>query len=133
VRPNTGKLYSRKVLKKDLSLERRWQQLRLKLGEEVGRRPKDLNGILFLIGVQELGTGPKTFTKEQKQDLMHIAICKVLSLSGFYELEGVDEEGWPHWKLVKKLPHFDLLEQEKLLKLHVLDYFEQEYGWEFLG
>jgi hypothetical protein len=121
------------VLKKDLSLERRWQQLRLKLGEEVGRRPKDLNGILFLIGVQELGTGPKTFTKEQKQDLMHIAICKVLSLSGFYELEGVDEEGWPHWKLVKKLPHFDLLEQEKLLKLHVLDYFEQEYGWEFLG
>jgi hypothetical protein len=44
-------------------------------------------------------------------------------------LEGLDAEGWPHWKLVKKLPHFDLLDQEKLLKMHVLEYFEKEYNW----
>ena len=60
---------------------------------------------------------------------MHIAICKVLSLSGYYTLEGLDKDGWPHWKLLKKLPHFDLLEQEKLLKIHVLEFFEKEYGW----
>jgi hypothetical protein len=60
---------------------------------------------------------------------MHIAICKVLSLAGYYELEGLDKDGWPHWKLVKKLPHFDMLEQEKLLKMHVIEYFEKEYGW----
>jgi hypothetical protein len=53
----------------------------------------------------------------------------VLSLSGYYELEGIDKDGWPHWKLIKKLPHFDLLEQEKLLKLHVMEYFEKEYDW----
>lgn len=119
------------MLKKDLELERRWQQLRLHLGEQIGRRPKDLNAILFLIGVQELGQGRRTFSKEEKQDLMHIAICKVLSYSGFYELEGLDEQGWPHWKKIKNLPHFDLLEQEKLLRMHVLDYFEQEMGWDF--
>ena len=62
-----------------------------------------LNAVLFLIGVQELGRGLQRFSKEEKQDLMHIAICKVLSLSGFYELEGTDEAGWPHWKLVKKI------------------------------
>ena len=95
----------------------------------VGKRPKDLNGVLFLIGVQELGHGTKIFSKEEKQDLMHIGICKVLSLSGYYELQGLDKEGWPHWKLVKKLPHFDLLEQERLLKMHVLEYFEKEYNW----
>jgi hypothetical protein len=121
------------MLKKDLELERRWQQLRLKLGEQIGRRPKDLNAILFLVGVQELGQGKRSFTKEEKQDLMHIAICKVLSYSGFYELEGLDAQGWPHWKMVKPLPHFDLLEQEKLLKMHVLEYFEQEMGWEFIA
>ena len=60
---------------------------------------------------------------------MHIGICKVLSLSGYYELEGLDDGGWPHWKLIKKLPHFDLLEQEKLLKMHVIEYFEKEYNW----
>jgi hypothetical protein len=95
----------------------------------VGERPKDLNGTLFLIGVQELGKGQQHFTKEQKQDLMHIAICKVLSYAGYYELEGLDEEGWPHWKLIRKLPHFDLLEQEKLLKIQVLEYFEREFEW----
>lgn len=117
------------MIKKDLELERKWQSLLKLLGEELGKKPKDLNAVLFLIGVQELGKGKTLFTKEEKQDLMHIAICKVLSLSGFYELEGLDEHGWPHWKLSKKLPHFDLLEQEKLLKMHVIDYFEQEIGF----
>lgn len=118
------------MYKKDLELERRWHQLRLKIEEILDKRPRDMNAVLFLIGVQELGKGHRHFSKEEKQDLMHIAICKVLSLSGFYELEGVDAEGWPHWKLIKKLPHFDLLEQEKLLKMHVIDYFNQELGFE---
>jgi hypothetical protein len=118
------------MYRKDLELEIKWQRLIKGVEEMIGKKPKDLNGVLFLIGVQELGKGYQHFSKEEKQDLMHIAICKVLSLSGFYELEGVDEDGWPHWKLVKKLPHFDLLEQEKLLKMHIIDYFNQELGLE---
>lgn len=118
------------MYKKDLELERRWHQLLKSIEEIIGKKPKDLNGVLFLVGVQELGKGYQNFSKEEKQDLMHIAICKVLSLSGFYKLEGTDDEGWPHWKLTKKLPHFDLLEQEKLLKMHIIDYFNQELGFE---
>lgn len=117
------------MYKKDLDLERSWQQLLSAIDKVIGKRPKDLNAVLFLIGVQELGQGKRNFSKEEKQDLMHIAICKALSLSGFYELEGLDEQGWPHWKLVKQLPHFDILEQEKLLKMHVIEYFEQEIGF----
>ena len=117
------------MLKRDLSLDRNWHALLGEMERMLGQRPKDLNGALFLIGVQELGKGNRHFTKEQKQDLMHIAICKVLSYAGFYVLEGLDDEGWPHWKLVKKLPHFDLLEQEKLLKIQVLEYFEREFSW----
>jgi hypothetical protein len=115
------------MYKKDLDLEREWNKLLENLGNTIGKKPKDLNAVLFLIGVNELGQGIKHFTKEEKQDLMHIAICKVLSFSGFYELEGLDQQGWPHWKMVKKLPHFDLLEQEKLLKMHVLEYFEKDF------
>ena len=114
------------MIKKDLENELKWESLLNKLGEIVGKKPSDLKSVLFLIGVQELGKGIKEFSKEEKRDLMHIAICKVLSLSGFYELEGLDESGWPHWKIKKKLPHFDILEQEKLLKMHVLEYFEDE-------
>ena len=115
------------MYKRDLDLEKRWSKLLLGLKDTIGKKPADLNGVLFLIGVQELGQGNKIFTKEQKQDLMHIAVCKVLSYAGFYELDYVDQDGSPHWKLIKELPHFDLLDQEKLLKLQVLDYFEQEY------
>ena len=111
---------------RDLELEKNWFRLLNKLEKLVGKRPKDLNSVLFLIGVQELGQGVKNFSKEQKQDLMHIAICKVLSLSGFYELEGLDQDGWPHWKPIKKVPHFNTPEQEKLLIMHVLEYFEKE-------
>ena len=104
-----------------------WELLLDYLNDRIGKRPVDLNAVLFLIGVQELGHGMRAFTKEEKQDLMHIATCKVLSYSGFYKLEGKDEDGWPHWKLVKELPHFDLLDQERVLKIHILEYFEREY------
>jgi hypothetical protein len=117
------------MFKRDLDSERVWSALMTDIEKLIGKRPKDLNGVLFLIGVQELGKGNKNFSKEEKQDLMHIGICKVLSYAGYYVLEGLDKDGWPHWKMIKKLPHFDLLEQEKLLKMHVLEYFEKEFGW----
>jgi hypothetical protein len=119
------------MYKKDLELARKWSRLTLKLQKTLGKRPKDLNAVLFLIGVNELGSGPKVFSKEEKQDLMHIAICKALSFAGYYQLEGLDKEGWPHWKLIKKLPRFDLLEQEQLLKENILEYFLKEFSWDF--
>ena len=121
------------MYQKDLELAKRWSRLLTLIETHLSKKPKDLNGVLFLIGVQELGQGHRNFSKEEKQDLLHIAICKVLSLTGYYELEGADKEGWPHWTLIKKLPRFDLLEQEQLLKLSVIDYFSQEMGWEIVA
>jgi hypothetical protein len=109
----------------EIDIQREWKALLTNLKDLLGKEP-DLNGVLFLIGVQELGMGLKQFTKEEKQDLMHWAICKVLSLSGFYEPIGKDETGWVHWKPTKKLPYLDLLTQEKLLQEHVIMYFKIE-------
>ncbi len=104
-------------------LQVRWLKLRIKLKQNFGIKP-DMDGILFGRGVQELGSGPQTVTKEQKQDLMHIAVCTLLAQSGYYVLEGRDEEGWPHFSLIKPLPPFNLFEQENFLKDHALLYFE---------
>jgi hypothetical protein len=106
------------------SLDYQWEQLMDQLEDMIGKRPADLNGVLFLIGVQELGKGILHFSKEQKQDLMHIGICKVLSLSNYYEFEHRDKDGWPHYKLVQPLPFGDILSQEKLLKMHVIEFFK---------
>ncbi len=111
---------------KDLELlKARWEQLGERLYEQFGEAP-DVQALLFLIGVQELGKGPASFSKEEKQDLMHIAVCKLLSKYGYYVLEGLDEDGWPHWSLVSKLPPLSLKEQDLLLKQAIIEYFEEE-------
>ena len=106
-------------------LQTRWWALEAKLIERFGKKP-DMETILFLIGVQEFGQVKEKFTKEQKQDLMHIATCSLLAQSGYYELEQVDEEGWPHFKQLKSLPEMALPEQENFLKDHILLYFDQQ-------
>jgi hypothetical protein len=104
-------------------LQQRWWNLEAKLAERFGKKP-DLEAILFLIGMQETGFIKEKITKEQKQDLMHVATCSLLAQSGYYELEGRDEEGWPHYKQLKTLPVLNAFEQENFLKDHVLLYFE---------
>ena len=103
-------------------LQVRWLKLRIKLKERFNIKP-DMNGVLLLIGVQELGQGPQEFSKEQKQDLMHIAVCTILSASGYYSFDGKDEEGWPHFTQLMELPELDTFAQEDFLKDHVLLYF----------
>ncbi len=82
----------------------------------------NLNAILFLIGIQELGF-VKKFSKEEKQDLMHIAVCKLLSADGYYEYIGRDEENWPHYQVSKIFRIAGVKNQEKLLKTKVIEYF----------
>ena len=85
-----------------------------------------MEAILFLIGIQEVGDFQTKFSKEQKQDLMHVAVCSLLSPSGYYELAHVDEEGWPHYRQIKPLPTFNMIEQENFMKDHILFYFENQ-------
>ncbi|UHG91316.1 hypothetical protein [Spirosoma oryzicola] len=108
------------------SIDEAWEQLLDQLEALVGKRPVDLNAVLFLIGVQELGKGPRRFSKEAKQDLMHIAVCRILSQSGYYTFAGYDNDGWPQWTMNKPIPHADLLSQETFLKEHVISYFQSE-------
>ena len=84
----------------------------------------DLQAILFLIGVNELGQGYRNFKKQEKIDLLHIAICRLLSVYGYYSFNGRDEDGWPHWKTNEKLPHLKAGEQTILLKKAIILYFE---------
>ncbi len=105
-------------------LQSRWWALEAKLVERFGKKP-DLETILFLIGMQETGIIKEKITKEQKQDLMHVAVCTLLMPSGFYEIEKVDEEGWPHFRQLKPMPDMDPIAQENFLKDHVLLYFEE--------
>jgi hypothetical protein len=111
------------------SLKERWELLvrefssRFSDGEEM-----DLDGILFLIGVQEVSNGQRRFKKDEKIQLMHVAICRILEPYGYYEFVGVDEAGWPHFNTVQKLPTLRPGEQAVLMKEAVVGYAEEQ-GW----
>jgi hypothetical protein len=102
----------------------KWADLQQKISKDFDTDIPDIKVMLFLIGVQELGQGPRKFSKRQKEELMHIANCKLFSQMGFYELEALDQDGWPHWKLVNTIPNYTLLEQEMVMKSLIIEYFE---------
>ena len=83
----------------------------------------DLNAILFIIGIQELGFVKEKFSKEEKQDLMHIAVCKLLSFDGIYGFKGMDADGWPHFELLQPMKVKGVKQQEALLKEKIIQYF----------
>jgi len=112
---------------RDLIFERKWAAWRLKIKKDLGRLP-DLNAILMLIGIQELGQFKKQYSKEEKQDLMHIGVCTLLTPLGHYRYIGRDAEGWPHFELLKPLTEMSVKEQEMLLKKQALKYLEKSEG-----
>jgi hypothetical protein len=114
---------------RDEQLKERWELVTTKLSKQFADGDLlDLDAIIYLIGVQELGQLDKIFKKDQKLDLMHIAICKLLSPYGYYELDFVDDEGWPHYKTIATLPNLKSGEQSVLMKEAIVNYFlDTEY------
>ncbi len=105
-------------------INKKWKELQERIAQDFDNEKPDLKVMLFLIGVQELGQGPRKFSKRQKEELMHIANCRLFSEMGFYELKGLDQDGWPHWELVKPIPPYTMLEQEMVMKSLMVTYFE---------
>ena len=110
---------------KEETIKDKWFKIR-ELFEKRFNKTPDLSAILYVIGMRELGKHQEKFKKEEKVQLMHIATCRILSTSGHYKLVGKDEDDWPVWELVEKLPNQDMMEQEMYMRHHIINYFEEE-------
>lgn len=110
----------------DLTFDKRWRDLVTRLSKRFDAGTLDLNAIIFLVGVQELGQGAREFKKDEKVNLMHIGICVLLLPFGYYRELGRDADGWPHFELVKQLPPLGAEDQERLMKEAVLAYFDEQ-------
>ena len=107
-------------------LEFEWLRIRHFVKDSLGRKElPDLNGVLFMIGIQELGRWEEKFTKEQKQDLMHIAVCRLLAYDQYYDFVGRDQDGWPHYKQIRPLTAQGVEDQESLLIQKAVQYFNE--------
>jgi len=115
-----------KEMARDETLKLKWDALvemlsnRFSDGEDV-----DLESIIYLVGVQELGQLHREFKKDEKLNLMHIAICKLLEPYGYYEFDFYDEDGWPHYTVKEQLPTLKAGEQTVLMKEAIVQYFTE--------
>ena len=105
------------------NVDEKWEAVQGALKNRFGKAP-DVKAALFIIGLREWGKKKKKFTKEEKQDLMNLAACKILSDEGYFTVEHLDADGWPVWKQSKALPNMNSKEQEEFLKDHIFTYFQ---------
>ncbi|MEM0517493.1 MULTISPECIES: hypothetical protein [Aequorivita] len=86
----------------------------------------DLDAIIYLVGLQELGQVHRKFKKDEKLNLMHIAICRLLEPYGYYKFDYFDDEGWPHYIVLEQLPPLKAGEQSVLMKEAIVQYFVEK-------
>jgi len=122
-------LKKNEIMARDEQLKERWNAVVEKLTLQFAEGDTlDLDAIIYLIGVQELGQIHKTFKKDEKVNLMHIAICRLLEPYGYYEFDYFDDDGWPHYTFKEQLPTLKAGEQTVLMKEAIVNYFlEKEY------
>ena len=109
---------------RDEVLKERWELLKSKISSQFADGEEmDLDGIIYIVGVQELGQGYRKFKKDEKVNLMHIAICRLLEPLGYYEFDFFDPDGWPHYKIKEALPFLKAGEQTVLMKEAIVQYF----------
>lgn len=106
-------------------LQEKWEKVLAKVANRFGEE-LDEHTILYIIGLQELNKPHQVYKKEEKVDIIHIGICTVLSRYGYYRYAGKDEDGWPHYKNVKKISsNIKGRKQLLLMRKAIVDYFEE--------
>lgn len=111
-------------MSRDIQLKKRWETLVKKLSDQFSEgEDLDLDAIIYLIGVQELGKVHREYKKDEKLNLMHIAICRLLEPYGYYEFDYFDPDGWPHYTVKENLPPLKAGEQSVLMKEAIVNYF----------
>lgn len=108
----------------DIEFQKKWDGLQKKMVARF-EEELDVQAILFIIGLQELGKNASKLTKDQKLEVMHIGVCTLLEPYGYYEYDGRDKDDWPHWTVSKKLPNLNTKDQEQLIKQSMVEYFEE--------
>jgi len=111
---------------RDEKIKLQWEEIQVRISKLFGGgETLDVDAIIYLIGVQELGQGNRKFKKDEKLDIMHVAVCTLLEPFGYYEFDYFDEEGWPHFKVLDELPYLKPGEQSVLMKEAIVMYFEK--------
>lgn len=105
-----------------VDLNQRWQEF-LEQASYHFKVTANQEFLLFMIGMQELGQGFKSYSKQEKMDIINLARCRLLTMSDFLRQTGVDADGWPTFEVLKDENELLPSERDKLLKESMMTYF----------
>ena len=109
---------------RDEKLKNRWDDLVVFLSDKFSdSETLDIEGVLYLVGMQELGQVHRKMRKDDNVNLIHIGICSVLEPYGYYRFDYYDDDGCPHFELLEPLPPLKPGEQSILMKEALVNYF----------
>ncbi len=109
---------------RDEELKKQWNEVVTLLSNQFADGDTlDIDAIIYIIGLQEKGNLKKIYGKDDKLNLMHIAICRLLEPFGYYAFDYFDEQGWPHYQILEQLPPLKAGEQSVLMKEAIVQYF----------
>ena len=110
----------------DAALKARWDVLIVRLADRFQRTP-DIEALLFLIGIQSVGRGYEPeLPKERKQSLIMEGSYLAFETLGVYSRVGMERNGFWIWEKNFDLPKMSVEDQEKLLQIGILNYFDEE-------
>ena len=81
--------------------------------------------MLFVVGIQELGTGMTQYTRDEKWDIINLGKCRLLTNMGYLEQTGKDKDGWPEFEAIKNVKSLSPNLQKRLLKQAMISYFHE--------
>jgi hypothetical protein len=104
--------------------EQRWSALVARVESRFGRAP-DVDAILFIMGIQSVGRGYEPdLPKERKQSLIMEGSYLAFETLGIYRRMGLERNGFWIWEKVFDLPKLSIDDQERLLQIGILNYFD---------
>ncbi len=89
-----------------------------------------LEAVLFLIGIQTRGQGYEPeLDKDRKQDLIMEGTFAAFASLGAYVQVGMEDDGaWIWERVADPAPDLSVEDQEKLIRLAIIEYFAREVG-----
>lgn len=108
---------------KNMVMNNEWDEFLLRASNHF-KVMANLEFLLFIIGIQELGQGYKQYSKQEKMDLIALAQCKLMSMNGYAKEKGCDAEGWPVYQSITEIEELAPSKKEQLIKKAIIEYFE---------
>jgi hypothetical protein len=106
-----------------MTFNEEWEEFLLKASQHF-KVMANLEFLMFVMGIQELGQGYKAYSKQEKTDLIALAQCKLMSMSGYTSENGRDIDGWPLYEVLIDEKELAPSSKDQLLKKNLILYFE---------